>query len=108
MLQTSGFNESIKAQFAHHIFRRQPLRRAADKMVKGDLETAKAILRAYIQGTVGFAVLGKALAKYPKSLMRMLSPQGDPQARNHCVSFAALQRFDGTVLDVFASAAEEV
>jgi hypothetical protein len=72
-------------------------------MISGDLETAKSVLREYVNGTIGFIELGKALSKSPKSLMRMLSPAGNPQARNLFEMVAHLQKIDGTVLEVRAS-----
>jgi hypothetical protein len=74
-------------------------------MVAGDLETAKAILREYINGSIGFIALGEALSKSPKSLMRMLSPTGNPQARNLFEIVAWLQKIDGMILEVHAVAA---
>ena len=71
-------------------------------MIGGDLDMAKSILREYINGTIGFIELGRALAKSPKSLMRMLSPAGNPQARNLFEMVAYLQKLDGTVLEVRA------
>lgn len=97
---TRSFNETIKEQFAHRAFRREFLREAVAQMVAGDLETAKAILREHINGAIGFIALGKALSKSPKSLMRMLSPEGNPQARNLFEMVAYLQKFDGTILEV--------
>jgi hypothetical protein len=49
--------------------------------------------------------LGRALSKSPKSLMRMLSAEGNPQARNLCEMLACLQKIEGTVLEVHAAAA---
>jgi len=69
------------------------------------LETAKSVLREYINGTLGFIALGQALSKSPKSLMRMLSPEGNPQARNLFEMVAYLQKVEGTVLEVHASTA---
>ena len=100
---TRSFRETIKEQQASKDFRREFLREAVGNMVAGDLETAKAVLREYINGTVGFMTLGEALSKSPKSLMRMLSPEGNPQARNLFEMVAYLQKIDGTVLEVHAS-----
>ncbi|HWZ50837.1 MAG TPA: hypothetical protein VNW54_05175, partial [Granulicella sp.] len=75
---------------------------AVGNMVAGDLETAKWVLREYINGTLGFIALGEALSKSPKSLMRMLSPVGNPQARNLFEMVAYLQKIEGTVLEVHA------
>jgi hypothetical protein len=100
---TRSFRETIKEQLERKDFRREFLREAVGNMVAGDLETAKTVLREYINGTVGFMTLGKALSKSPKSLMRMLSPEGNPQARNLFEMVAYLQKIDGTVLEVHAS-----
>ncbi|MDR3734839.1 MAG: hypothetical protein P4L10_04795, partial [Acidobacteriaceae bacterium] len=48
----------------------------------------------------------RALAKSPKSLMRMLSAEGNPQSRNLCEMLACLQKLEGTVLEVHAAAAK--
>ena len=72
-------------------------------MVAGDLDTAKSVLREYINGTVGFVALGRALSKSPKSLMRMLSAEGNPQARNLFEMLAYLQKIEGTGLEVHAA-----
>jgi hypothetical protein len=102
---TRSFKETIKEQLADSDFRREFLREAVGNMVAGDLETAKSVLREYINGTVSFVALGKALSKSPKSLMRMLSPEGNPQARNLFEMVAYLQKIEGTVLEVHASSA---
>src|ERR1035438_6254389 len=105
MTLTRSFRETIKEQLASTKFRREFLREAVANMVAGDLETAKAVLREYINGTVGFIALGEALSKSPKSLMRMLSPAGNPQARNLFEMVAYLQKIEGTILEVRATAA---
>ena len=99
---TRSFRETIREQLVERDFRREFLREAVANMISGDLETAKSVLREYVNGTVGFIELGKALSKSPKSLMRMLSPSGNPQARNLFEMVAHLQKIDGTVLEVRA------
>jgi hypothetical protein len=83
-------------------FRRALLSEALSCMAAGDLETGKVVLREYVNGTVGFSKLGAALDRSPKSLMRMLSPAGNPQARNLFEMVAYLQKVEGTVLEVHA------
>ncbi len=46
------------------------------------MDTGKAVLRDYINATIGFEELGNLTDKSPKSLMRMLGPKGNPQSRN--------------------------
>jgi len=99
---TRSFRETIDEQLRSKEFRHEFLREAVACMINGDLETAKAVLREYVNGTIGFIKLGRALSKSPKSLMRMLSPAGNPQARNLFEMVAYLQRFEGTVLEVRA------
>ena len=100
---TRSFRETLQEQLADRDFRREFLREAVSNMIGGDLDTAKAVLREYVNGTIGFIELGRALAKSPKSLMRMLSPSGNPQARNLFEMIAYLQKIDGMVLEVRAS-----
>ena len=100
---TRSFRETIKEQLASPDFRREFLREAVSNMIAGDLDTAKAVLREYINGTVGFVALGKAVSKSPKSLMRMLSADGNPHARNLFEVVAYLQKVEGTVLEVMAT-----
>jgi hypothetical protein len=92
MARTRSFRETIQEQLTKEDFRREFLREAVSNMIAGDLETAKPVPREYINGTVGFVALGEALSKSPKSLMRMLSAQGNPHAR----------KMDGRVLSARA------
>ena len=46
------------------------------------MDTGKAVLRDYINATIGFEALGGLTDFSPKSLMRMFGPRGNPQARN--------------------------
>ncbi|MGH9617346.1 MAG: transcriptional regulator, partial [Acidobacteriaceae bacterium] len=100
MPRRRNYRNEIDEQLAHRNFRRSFLCQAINKMVAGDFETAKSVLREYIHGTVGFVSLGDALSKSPKSLLRMLGPTGNPQARNLFEILAYLQKIDGTLLEV--------
>ncbi len=86
---------SIKQDLAEQEFRVDLLTETFNCMVAGDLETGKIVLREYINGTLGFVALGEALGKSPKSLMRMLGPQGNPNARNLFDIIAHLQKLEG-------------
>lgn len=100
MPRRRNYRNDIEEQLEHRNFRRAYLCQAVNKMMAGDFETAKPLLREYIHGTVGFVPLGKALSKSPKSLLRMLGSTGNPQARNLFEIVAYLQKIDGTVLEV--------
>jgi hypothetical protein len=97
---TRSFRETINEQLTDPDFRREFLREAVANMFAGDLDTAKSVLREYINGTVGFISLGESLSKSPKSLMRILSPQRNPQARNLFEMIVCLQQLHGIVLEV--------
>jgi DNA-binding phage protein len=73
-------------------------------MLAGDVETGKIVLRDYINATVGFDELADATHKSPKSLMRMLGPSGNPQARNLFEIVAYLQTKEGLRLTTGAGA----
>jgi len=83
MALTRDFKETVRARAAQdRAFRRALLQEAIDAMLEGDVATGKAILRDFINATVGFEELGAATRKSPKSLMRMLGAAGNPQANN--------------------------
>ena len=67
------------------------------------METGKALLRRYVNATVGFKRLARELGKHEKSLMQMLSPAGNPQARNLFGMIETLQRLDGVELSIVVS-----
>ncbi|MFY9647548.1 MAG: transcriptional regulator [Terriglobales bacterium] len=80
---TRDFKETIQARAKRDAaFRKELLRQSVECFVLGDIETGKAVLRDYINATIGFSELAEATHHSAKSLMRMLSPYGNPQARN--------------------------
>ena len=77
------FKESVRARAQRDpAFREALLREAIETLLAGDVETGKAVLRDYINATIGFEALGEATGTSPKSLMRMFGPVGNPQAHN--------------------------
>src|SRR5260370_26291808 len=100
-MDTRKFSDTIKDDLETNVeFRGALLSEAMACMVSGDVETGKIVLREYVNGTIGFLKLGAALGRSPKSLMRMLGPQGNPQARNLFEMVAYLQKVEGTVIQV--------
>jgi DNA-binding phage protein len=103
MALTKEFKETVKARAARDpAFRAALLTEAAEHLLAGDLETGKAVLRDYINATVGFEKLAKATGTPPKSLMRMLGPKGNPRASNLLTMLGKLQRVSGVHLAVAA------
>ena len=105
MALTRDFRETVRARARREpAFRRALLREAAESMVAGDMDTWKLLLRNYINATSGFGKFGKAAQKSSKSLMRMLSPSGNPQARNLFEIVEYLQRKERVRFKVAAAA----
>lgn len=78
---------------------------AVQALLGGDLDTAKAALRAYVNATIGFERLATATGTPVKSLMRMFGPSGNPTAANLSAVIRVLQKKTGVHLEVRASAA---
>ena len=80
---TRDFKDTVKDRAdCDPEFRQGLLTEAMDAVVRGEPDVAKLLLRDYINATVGFETVGKAVEKSPKSLMRMLSRQGNPNVNN--------------------------
>ena len=98
---TRDFKELVQRHVAADpSYRQALLREGIDTMLTGDVETGKAILRDYIKATVGFEKLGEATGTPAKSIIRMLGPRGNPQARNLFGIIGYLQRQAGVELHV--------
>jgi hypothetical protein len=90
---TRDFKKTVQARIARDSeYRKELLRGGIECLLAGDLETGKAILRDYINATIGFEGLSQLTHKSTKSLMRMLGPMGNPQARNLLDVIVHLQR----------------
>lgn len=80
---TRDFRETVQARVQRDAqYRRELLREAVEVLISGDIETGKSLLRDYINAAVGFEELAKMTEIHAKSLMRMVGPGGNPQARN--------------------------
>ena len=101
MALTKSFKDLVQSRVARDPdFAAALLREGIDTMLTGDVDTGKAILRDYIKATVGFEKLGEAIGTPPKSLIRMLGPRGNPQARNLFGIIGYLQKQAGIELHV--------
>lgn len=102
---THDFKESIRARAqSEPAFRQALLREATECIINGDLPTGKALVRDYVNATVGFQHLEKRTRIPAKSLMRMLSPKGSPSAENLSKILTALQRVEGVRFSVLTNA----
>ena len=103
MTLTRSFKETILARVEEDPrFREELLKEGVECLVSGDMDTGKAILRDYINATIGFEGLGALTNKSPKSLMRMFSAKGNPQAQNLFEVIGLLQQREGVHLEIRA------
>lgn len=101
MALTKDFKQTVVARVQKDDrFRRTLLTEAVEIFLAGDVATGKAILRDYINATIGFEKLAKQLQKPSKSVHRMLGPAGNPRADNIFAIFKILQDEDNISLQV--------
>jgi len=83
MALTKAFKNTVQSRAEQDPkYRYGLLTDSIESMLSGDIETGKLVLRDYIKATIGFEALADLTQKPAKSLMRMLSPSGNPTASN--------------------------
>ena len=93
---TRDFKKTIQARIERDpAFGEELLTEGVDCLLSGDVDTGKAVLRDYINATVGIQELGGLTERSPKSLMRMFGPTGNPQVRNLFEVIGCLQEREG-------------
>ncbi len=101
MALTRAFKDTVKDRAIRDPeFRVGLLKEAVEALLRGNLDEGKILLRDYVNATVGFERLAEATHKNPKSLMRMLSSEGNPRAENLFAVIAELQKSEGIALAV--------
>lgn len=102
---TRNFKEFVKSRIERDPkFRQALFQEAVQTLIEGDVETAKSVLRDYVNATIGFAALAEVTRMSPKSLVRMFGPKGNPTAVNLFCVIVALQDKTGVHLKVRAVA----
>ncbi len=103
MVLTRDFRKTIQARAKKDpAYREAILTEAVHSFLSGDVEVGKAMLRDYINATIGFEALSRQLDKPSKSLQRMLSSSGNPKTNNFFEILSFLQRNEGLELVVTA------
>lgn len=101
MALTREFRETVKARAeSDPAFREALLVEAVELLLEGDVDTGKAVLRNYINATIGFEELAEEVGSPSKSLMRMFSAKGNPRADNLFSVIKHLQKATGVHLAV--------
>lgn len=104
MALTRDFKETVRNRAkADSAFRAALLSEAIELLLSGDVETGRALLRDYINATIGFVELGKKASLPSKSLMRMFGPSGNPRADNLFAVIRLLQDETGVQIAVKAA-----
>lgn len=103
MALTKDFKDTIQARARlDPAFRKALLQEGVECLLSGDVGTGKAVLRDYINATIGFEELARVFDKSSKSFMRMFGPNGNPQASNLFAVIHYLQEQEGVHLEVKA------
>ncbi len=103
MALTKNFKDTIQARAQRDpAFRETLLQKGVECLLAGDVDTGKAVLRDYINATIGFEDLSRVFDESSKSLIRMFEPKGNPQASNLFAVIRYLQEQKGIHLDVKA------
>jgi DNA-binding phage protein len=101
MALSRTFKQNVRARAqTDDDYRHRMLSEAVETLIAGDMETAKSLLQLYVNATVGFQELGRAMEMAPQSLTRMLGSEGNPRANNLCTMLEFLQREAGIELIV--------
>ncbi len=103
MALTRSFKDTVKARVARDpAFREALLTEAVEQLLAGEVDLGKAVLRDYINATIGFERLSAETGTPSKSLMRMLGPTGNPTASNLFAVLNKVQQASGVHLNVAA------
>jgi DNA-binding phage protein len=98
---TSDFRQTVQARAARDpAFRKALFQEAVQTLLQGDIDAGRSAMRDYINATLGFEKLSKALGRPRKSVMRMFGPGGNPTAENLLGVIGVLQAETGVHLEV--------
>jgi len=101
MVLTKKFKEIVQERaLKDSAFRIGLLEDAINEFLAGDLATAKALLRDYVNSGISFEKLSKKTKISDKSLQRMLSANGNPTTSNFCAVLHAIQLIEGVEIGV--------
>ncbi|WP_442581768.1 helix-turn-helix domain-containing transcriptional regulator [Mesorhizobium sp. ASY16-5R] len=101
MALSRSFKETVRARAERDPeFRAALLGEAVEAFAAGEADVGKALMRDYINATVGFDQLGEAVSIDPKNLMRMFGPRGNPRLGNLSAVLRELNRREAVRLKV--------
>ena len=103
---TRDFKETVRARAQRDPkFRLALIEEAIERLVGGDLDGGRSTLSNYINATIGYSALAERTGKDAKSLIRMLSPGGNPTSRNLLSILQHVKQHEGVEIEVRAKRA---
>lgn len=104
MALTKNFKDTVYARVkSDPDFGIALLTEAMNSFIEGELEDGKLLLRDYINATIGFDALAQNIGLSSKSLMRMLSVNGNPSSKNLFNIISQVQKLTGIQIFVNSS-----
>jgi DNA-binding phage protein len=104
MALTKDFRETVRASAQRDpVFRRALFCEALELLVNGEHELAKAVLRKFVNATVGFEELSVLVGIPSKSLHRMFGPRGNPSLGSLASVISTLRRTEKVHISVSLS-----
>ena len=101
MALTRDFKDTVRARALRDPkFRLALIEEAIESLIDGDLDGGRSILGDYIKATIGYPALAQLTGKDTKSLIRMLSPGGNPTSRNLLQILRHVQEQEGVKVEV--------
>lgn len=108
MALTRSFRNTVADRAKHDAaFRAALFEEAAQAIMDGDADEARALLRDYINATLGFARLSAMTHITSKSLMRMVGPSGNPELKSLSIILRAVRSADHLEARVSVKSKEE-
>ena len=105
MALTRNFKETVLERVHRdEAFATALLDEAATLFLNGESETARLVLRDLVNATIGFEHLAVVTEKPSKSLLRMLSPKGNPSMDNLAAIFCAVREKSNVTLEAHSVA----
>jgi DNA-binding phage protein len=101
MALTRDFRDTIRERAQREpAFRQSLLHEGLQLINNGDFARGRAMLRNYIDATIGFSELAREMNIPSPSLQRMFGPSGNPSAQNLFGVIAALQKNEGVSIEL--------
>jgi DNA-binding phage protein len=98
---TREFKETVRARAqCDPKFRLALIEEAIENLIDGNLDGGRSILSNYINATIGYPALAELTGKDAKSLIRMLSPGGNPTSKNLLNILHHVQQQEGVEIEV--------